>query len=100
MSETNIIFKPSPINAMYYMYIIKRDKKLYIGYTDNLVRRFKQHARIYKCILFYYEAYISEELARARERNLKQYGSAWQGLKKRILTERGLGYDFKVAHAR
>jgi predicted GIY-YIG superfamily endonuclease len=82
------------------MYIIERDKKLYIGYTNDLVRRFEQHARDYKCALLYYEAYISEKSARNREWKLKQYGSAWQGLKKRILEEGGLGNDFKVAPAR
>ena len=30
---------------MYYVYVLqsKKDKKLYMGYTDNLQKRFKQH---------------------------------------------------------
>ncbi|OHA83024.1 MAG: hypothetical protein A2937_02355 [Candidatus Yonathbacteria bacterium RIFCSPLOWO2_01_FULL_47_33b] len=73
---------------MYYTYILERDKKLYIGYTNDLARRFEQHSREYKCTLIYYEAYSSEKLAREREQKLKQYGSAWNGLKKRVLPER------------
>ena len=34
--------------------------------------------------LFYYEAYKDEERAKIRERKLKQYGSAYQGLLKRL----------------
>ena len=35
-----------------------------------------------KAELLYYEAYQVESLARTRESKLKQYGSAWHGLKK------------------
>lgn len=85
---------------MYYMYILTRDKKPYIGYTNDLAKRFKQHSREYECALVYYEAYSSEKMAREREIKLKQYGSAWLGLKGRIFSKRGLGNDFKVAPAR
>ena len=34
--------------------------------------------------LVYYEAYNNEMQARERERKLKQYGSSYQGLLKRI----------------
>jgi predicted GIY-YIG superfamily endonuclease len=37
-----------------------------------------------KAELIYYESYQTETLARARENKLKQYGSAWHGLKKRL----------------
>lgn len=73
---------------MYYTYILQRDNALYIGYTDNLLRRFKQHSKNYKCKVIYYEAYISELLAREREQKLKQYGSAWRALRKRLSLER------------
>ena len=78
---------------MYYVYVLKRDKKPYIGYTNNLARRFKQHTLKHACTLLYYEAYLSEIMARKREQNLKQYGSAWHGLKRR-LAEEGAGSLF------
>jgi len=68
---------------MYYVYVLenKKTKKLYIGYTNDLGRRLKEHLGFR---LIYYEAYLSEKYARDRERKLKYYGSAWRGLKKRI----------------
>ena len=71
---------------MFYVYIIKKisDDSLYIGYTENLHKRFKQHQQKFKIRLLYYEAYTSEEIARERERKLKHYGSAWRSLKQRI----------------
>ncbi len=70
---------------MYYVYVlkIKRDK-WYIGYTNNLERRVKQHKEKYKCKLKYYESYTSSKQARDRERRLKHYGSAWRALRDRI----------------
>ena len=52
---------------MHYVYVIKRDNKPYIGYTKDLKRRFTEHACKYKCETIYYEAYISEDIARHRE---------------------------------
>ena len=70
---------------MHYTYILKLNNGgLYIGYTDNVERRTKEHQKSWKCDLIYYEAYNSEKLARDRERKLKYYGSAWRGLKQRI----------------
>jgi putative endonuclease len=71
---------------MYYVYVIKLkiNNQFYIGYTKNLIQRIKQHQRKQNLILIYYEAYQIEKLARARERKLKYYGSAWRGLKKRL----------------
>ena len=70
---------------MHYVYVLKRRKnKLYIGYTNDLQRRTEEHKRKETCRLLYYEAYQLEEVARARERRLKYYGSAWRALKKRI----------------
>ena len=63
---------------MHYTYILKlRNNNLYIGYTDNVERRIKEHQKVWKCELIYYEAYNSEKLARTRELRLKYYGSAW-----------------------
>ncbi|MBP9702756.1 GIY-YIG nuclease family protein [Candidatus Woesebacteria bacterium] len=78
---------------MYYVYIIQDEKnKLYVGYSSNLRQRFKAHllgsthttANFLKPRLIYYEAYESEQLARDRETKLKQYGSSYTGLLKRL----------------
>lgn len=75
---------------MYYMYVIrnKRDKITYIGYTDNLERRLKEH-KDKRPELIYYEAYKDEQDARSRERKLKQRGQAVRHLRERI--KRSLG---------
>jgi len=73
---------------MYYVYVLlnKENRKLYIGYTSDLKRRFRQHKRNFpKDILIYYEAYLNKKYAIKREQKLKYYGSAWRALKKRIL---------------
>lgn len=69
---------------MYYTYIIERDGKPYIGYTSDLKRRVKEHSCNFTVKLVYYEAYLDEQVARSRELQLKQYGSSWQSIKKRI----------------
>jgi len=70
---------------MYYTYVLKnKENKFYIGYTDDLARRFKEHQKECKWFLIYYEAYQSEKQARERERKLKYHGSAWRALRKRI----------------
>lgn len=85
---------------MFYVYILKssKDNKLYIGSTNDLKKRFKQHnegkvfstkkRRPFKII--YYEAYKSEYDARKRESNLKLRSRAFAQLKKRI--EKSLHY--------
>lgn len=73
---------------MYYVYVLlnKANKGVYIGYTNDLIRRFKQHKRKFpQDTLIYYEAYLNKQYAIKREQKLKYYGSAWQALKKRIL---------------
>ncbi|MEK7067598.1 MAG: GIY-YIG nuclease family protein [Patescibacteria group bacterium] len=79
---------------MYFVYILKslKSKKLYVGYTSNLYKRFKEHnlALVQSTKpylpwkLVYYEAYFSEEEARHREHNLKLWANAWNQLKRRI----------------
>ena len=70
---------------MHYVYILKRKKdEFYIGQTNDLVRRLEEHKNKYNCELVYYEAFKTEELSRERERKLKNYGSAWRALKKRL----------------
>ena len=79
---------------MFYTYLLrsKKDKKLYIGFTKDLRRRVQEHnsglsestqfRRPFE--LVYYEAYKSEKDARKREENLKLFGRALGGLKRRI----------------
>lgn len=68
---------------MYYVYIIKNQikRKIYIGYSDDLKRRIKEHKNPE---LIYYEAYKLEKDARNRERKLKQRGQAIRRLKERL----------------
>lgn len=79
---------------MHYVYILKSllHKDLYVGSTNDLKTRFRQHnAGKSKYTLehkpwqlLYYEAYSFENLARSREQKLKQHGNALRALKKRI----------------
>jgi len=70
---------------MYYAYVIRNrlTRETYIGYTDDLKRRIKEH-KGKQPELIYYEAYKSEKDARARERKLKQRGQGVRWLKERI----------------
>ncbi|HDL75128.1 MAG TPA: GIY-YIG nuclease family protein [bacterium] len=72
---------------MSYVYFLKKSKSkyIYIGFTNDLQKRTKQHKKDkpdYK--LIYYEAYLSENDARKRERQLKKYGSGLGHLKTRL----------------
>ncbi len=79
---------------MFYVYILrsKKDKKLYIGYTSDLLKRLKEHnsglvestrPRVpLRCV--YYEAYTSKDDARKREHSLKLRGKALTQLLLRI----------------
>jgi len=73
-----------PSMLMYYVYILKINSKFYIGYTEDLQRKFKQHKSEGKTELVYYEAYLLKKSATTREKKLKHYGSAWRALRKRI----------------
>ena len=80
---------------MFYVYVLKSEQNgsLYVGSTNDLRRRFKEHNegksgytrkyRPYK--LVYYEAYKSESDARTRENNLKLRRNAFTHLKRRIV---------------
>ena len=70
---------------MYYVYLLKNHTKggIYIGYTDDLKRRLKEHQSKHP-ELVYYEAYKSEKDARMREMRLKQHGQTKRRLKERI----------------
>ncbi len=79
---------------MYYVYTLcsTKDKNLYVGCTNNLRRRLEGHnngesfatapRRPFK--LVYYEAYMAEEDAVRREKNLKQRGQARKHLMTRL----------------
>jgi putative endonuclease len=66
---------------MHYTYILfsKKDKQLYIGFTDNLRSRFKRHQLGFvkttknrrPLMLIYYEAYINTIDAKRREKYLR-----------------------------
>lgn len=77
---------------MHYTYVLLslKDKKLYTGYTINLVKRVKDHNRgkvtatkfRQPLKLIYYECCLYEEDARAREKYLKS------GMGKRYINNR------------
>lgn len=79
---------------MFFVYILqsRKDKELYIGHTNDLLKRFKKHnlglanstksRRPFR--LVYYEAYASRQDATKREHNLKLRAKALRQLKNRI----------------
>ncbi len=79
---------------MFYVYMLKSKlyKQFYIGSTKDLIERLKEHnngnvfsTKRYKpWIVYYYEAYPLEKLARMREKKLKYGGNAVRELKKRL----------------
>ncbi|HEY4519890.1 MAG TPA: GIY-YIG nuclease family protein [Candidatus Paceibacterota bacterium] len=80
---------------MFYVYVLRsfKDGKLYLGCTNDLRRRFREHQtgevlstksrRPFE--LRYYEAFYCEQNARKREMSLKKDGKALAQLKRRIL---------------
>ena len=73
---------------MHYVYVLQnKERAYYIGCTNSVERRLAQHDKGKPGFaLVYYEAYRSSLAAKQRERKLKQYGSAWRGIRKRIET--------------
>lgn len=79
---------------MFYVYVIKSkvDESLYIGQTEDLRNRCKEHnSGLSKSTknkrpfdLIYYEAYKSKKDAIIRERKLKQFKNSYTELKKRL----------------
>jgi putative endonuclease len=72
---------------MYYVYLLKnlKNRRIYIGWTPDLKRRYNEHKeKDNQWQIVYYEAYLSKQDAQDRERQLKQYGSALGHLKRRI----------------
>jgi len=73
----------------YYVYILsnRRYGVLYVGMTNDLLRRMDEHqqklvagfTKSYGVIhLVYFEQFSSVDKARARERNLKRWRRAWK----------------------
>lgn len=88
---------------MFYVYILKSilNSQIYLGSTNNLKKRLKDHndgkvissKRYMPWSLVYYEAYLSEKLARIREKKLKYHGNSIRELKKRIgVLKNGAGF--------
>ena len=79
---------------MYYVYILKsiKDDNLYIGFTNDLRRRLREHNTYSSKAtkprlplkLVYYEAYLSEKDAKDRESKLKRFAGSYTHLKHRI----------------
>ncbi|MFH1598323.1 MAG: GIY-YIG nuclease family protein [Patescibacteria group bacterium] len=79
---------------MYYVYLLKsaNDGKLYIGRTDHLKQRLKDHnkGKVFTTKnklpvqLVYYESYRNREDSKIREKRIKKSGSVYMALKKRI----------------
>ncbi len=80
---------------MYYVYLLKTEStknQFYIGVTSDLRRRIDEHNRgivktthrLKKPKLIYYEAYESKDRPEEREKMLKQFGSSYMGLLKRL----------------
>ena len=74
---------------MFYVYILRspKTKQIYIGFSEDLKRRVKEHQQLQRhkgWRLIYYEAYLSREDAVKREQMLKHYGNAKQSLLKRL----------------
>lgn len=83
---------------MYYVYVLRsvKDRRLYIGHTHDLRRRFRKHTegnvestRVRRPLeLIYYEACRHEQDAVLREQSLKTgFGRAY--LKRRLAHDRG-----------
>ncbi|OHA67115.1 MAG: excinuclease ABC subunit C [Candidatus Wildermuthbacteria bacterium RIFCSPHIGHO2_02_FULL_47_12] len=84
---------------MFYVYVLRseKDNQLYIGYSEDLKRRFKEHnegknqSTVHRrpFILVYYEAYRSKDDAMKREKMLKLQGRTLGGLKRRLQSSLG-----------
>lgn len=84
---------------MFYVYLLqsRKDMKFYVGSTNDLKKRFKEHTegKVFSTRprrpfdLIYYEAYKAESDARVREKSLKYRGRARAQLLKRVTESLG-----------
>ena len=82
---------------MYYVYVlqnVQQETDFYTGYSRDLKRRFKEHnegkntsTRGKKWRIVYYEAYVSEAVARNRERVIKHDGRVRRFLMDRVKSQ-------------
>jgi putative endonuclease len=87
-----------PRARFFYTYVLEssKDKKLYIGWTDNLIERMKEHLKggVFSTKnrlplqLIYYEACLSKKEAIMREKYFKT-GFGRRFLKNRLAGSRG-----------
>jgi len=74
---------------LYYCYILTNINKtvLYVGYTNNLKRRIKEHlngtaalfTKKYNVVdLVYFETFNDKKIAKDRERQLKNWHKEWK----------------------
>lgn len=78
---------------MFYVYVLKSkdSDRFYVGFANNLRERIKKHnkgevywtKRHMPWKLAYYEAYLSRDDARDREKQLKRFAKAFGQLKRR-----------------
>lgn len=78
---------------MFYVYVLKSEKdgKHYVGFTNDLRRRFQEHvdgknrSTFYRrpLKLIYYECYVNRDIAKVRETQVKS-GKAHTALMKRL----------------
>ena len=82
-------------NVMHFIYLLqsrKNNQKFYIGITSNLKKRITEHNngesvytnRYKPWEIIYFEAFLSRDDARNRERALKHHGKGLAELKKRL----------------
>lgn len=90
---------------MFFTYVLhsKKDGRLYIGYSKDVLARFARHqsglvpATMHRLPLelIYYEAYATEEEAKRREKYLKG-GNGRRQLKAQLeLTFKRVGYRYR-----
>jgi putative endonuclease len=85
---------PSENSTFYQVYLLKSQRKeiFYIGYTNDIKRRLREHnsgligftKKYAPWNLVYFEAFLSLEDAKKREKSLKNFGKAYTQLKFRI----------------
>ena len=82
---------------MYYVYFLRStaDSRFYVGYSDNLRSRLKEHndgkatytRKFRPWKLVYYEAYDDQDIAKNREKLLKQHGKRYSAIIGRLRKE-------------
>lgn len=79
---------------MHYVYLLKSEKNgsLYVGCTNNVVQRLKEHnkdmgyhtSKYSPWTLIYLEGYRSQSDAYSREKSLKRYAQGLRRIKERL----------------